>query len=148
MMTSSLESMPPFPEPTPHIPNAVTDWSSGTDLADGEDDAVVAAAAAAAAEAVDEEVGGDPLMNMPSPIMVMTSAATTKDSPTQPKRLTKERKEKLDAIGFVWSLRNKRIDDHWDEMFRQVSWEFLSRAHPQPKPRSWTREDRRLTFVL
>ena len=118
-MTSSMESMPPLPDPT-HIPHAssLTDWSPGGDLADGEDAAVVAAAAAAAAEAVDEEVGSTgggstagPMMGIP---MVM------KDSPTQPKRLTKERKEKLDAIGFVWSLRNKRIDDHWDEMFRQV----------------------------
>lgn len=38
----------------------------------------------------------------------------------QPRRLTKERKQKLDNLGFVWSLRSKRIDDHWDEMFQQV----------------------------
>lgn len=121
-MASSMESMPPLPDPT-HIPHAtaLSDWSPGGDLADGEDAAVVAAAAAAAAEAVDDEVGstgggsstGPPLLTMPPMVL--------KDSPTQPKRLTKERKEKLDAIGFVWSLRNKRIDDHWDEMFRQVS---------------------------
>lgn len=37
-----------------------------------------------------------------------------------PKKLTPERKEKLDALGFVWSLRTKRIEDHWDEMFRQL----------------------------
>ena len=121
-MASSMESMPPLPDPM-HIPHAtaLSDWSPGGDLAEGEDAAVVAAAAAAAAEAVDEEVGstgggsstGPPLLTMPSMVL--------KDSPTQPKRLTKERKEKLDAIGFVWSLRNKRIDDHWDEMFRQVS---------------------------
>lgn len=120
-MAGSMESMPPLPDPT-HIPHATTlsDWSPGGDLADGEDAAVVAAAAAAAAEAVDEEVGstgggsstGPPLLAMPPMVL--------KDSSTQPKRLTKERKEKLDAIGFVWSLRNKRIDDHWDEMFRQV----------------------------
>lgn len=36
------------------------------------------------------------------------------------KRLTRERKQKLDALGFVWSLRSKRIEDHWDEMFRQL----------------------------
>jgi hypothetical protein len=36
------------------------------------------------------------------------------------KRLTPERKEKLDSLGFVWSLRSKRIEDHWDEMFRQL----------------------------
>ena len=116
-----MDGMSPFPDPT-HIPHAtpLSDWSPGGDLADGEDAAVVAAAAAAAAEAVDEEVGstgggitGPPLLTIPPMVL--------KESPTQPKRLTKERKEKLDAIGFVWSLRNKRIDDHWDEMFRQVS---------------------------
>ena len=36
------------------------------------------------------------------------------------KRLTPERKKKLDDIGFVWSLRSKRIEDHWDEMFKQL----------------------------
>lgn len=36
------------------------------------------------------------------------------------KRLSLERKEKLEALGFVWSLRSKRIDDHWDDMFRQL----------------------------
>lgn len=30
------------------------------------------------------------------------------------RRLSQERKEKLDALGFVWSLRSKRVDDHWD----------------------------------
>uniref|UniRef100_A0A7S3P091 Helicase-associated domain-containing protein n=1 Tax=Amphora coffeiformis TaxID=265554 RepID=A0A7S3P091_9STRA len=112
-MQSSIDNIPALPDPT-HVPHAasLSDWSHGGDIGDGDDAAVVAAAAAAAAEAVDEEVGstGGGIMNM----------AAMKDSPTQPKRLTKERKEKLDAIGFVWSLRNKRIDDHWDEMFRQL----------------------------
>lgn len=36
------------------------------------------------------------------------------------KRLTPARKQRLDELGFVWSLRNKRIEDHWDEMFRQL----------------------------
>jgi len=111
MHSSSVDSMPD-PTHVPHAAASLSDWSPGGDLGDGDDAAVVAAAAAAAADAVDEEVGstGSGIMNM----------AAMKDSPTQPKRLTKERKEKLDAIGFVWSLRNKRIDDHWDEMFRQV----------------------------
>jgi hypothetical protein len=39
---------------------------------------------------------------------------------TPVKRLTPERKQLLDDIGFVWSLRSKRIEDHWDEMFRQL----------------------------
>lgn len=36
------------------------------------------------------------------------------------KRLTQERKNMLDHIGFVWSLRGKRTDDHWDDMYRQL----------------------------
>ena len=57
-----------------------------------------------------------------------TTAATTTGlllSPTGGglvpyKKLSLERKQKLDAVGFVWSLRSKRIGDHWDEMFRQL----------------------------
>ena len=63
----------------------------------GEDDGVVEAAAVAAAEVVDAADVERPMM-----------------------KLSKERKEKLNALGFVWSLRSKRIEDHWDEMFRQV----------------------------
>jgi len=29
------------------------------------------------------------------------------------RRLTQMRKDRLDALGFVWNLRNKRIEDHW-----------------------------------
>lgn len=36
------------------------------------------------------------------------------------KRLTQERKDMLDSLGFVWSLRSKRTDDHWDDMYRQL----------------------------
>lgn len=35
-------------------------------------------------------------------------------------RLSQDRKDKLDALGFVWSLRSKRIDDHWETMFQQL----------------------------
>jgi hypothetical protein len=52
--------------------------------------------------------------------MAMDDATYATKLPLLHKRLTRERKDRLDAIGFVWSLRNKRIDDHWDEMFRQV----------------------------
>ena len=86
-------------------------------MAEGNDAAMVVAAAAAAAEAVDAstDVG-----NVKSPPTVV-GGPTPPSQPSPPvRRLTKERKAKLDAIGFVWSLRNKRIDDHWDEMFRQV----------------------------
>jgi len=40
--------------------------------------------------------------------------------PLPTKGLTKERKEKLDQIGFVWCVRMKQFDDQWDEMFRQL----------------------------
>jgi hypothetical protein len=66
---------------------------------DAQNAAVVEAAAAAAAEAVDA-----PLSD------------AVKVSLLQTRRLTQERKERLDVLGFVWSLRNKRIDDHWDEV--------------------------------
>eukprot|EP00429_Kryptoperidinium_foliaceum_P036643 CAMPEP_0176178096 /NCGR_PEP_ID=MMETSP0120_2-20121206/91256_1 /TAXON_ID=160619 /ORGANISM="Kryptoperidinium foliaceum, Strain CCMP 1326" /LENGTH=1067 /DNA_ID=CAMNT_0017516245 /DNA_START=166 /DNA_END=3371 /DNA_ORIENTATION=+ len=36
------------------------------------------------------------------------------------KQLTPERYQKLQDLGFVWSLRSKRIEDHWDEMYRQL----------------------------
>jgi hypothetical protein len=39
---------------------------------------------------------------------------------TNGKRLSQERKEKLDALGFIWSLRIKRVDDHWDDMYQQL----------------------------
>jgi len=74
--------------------------------------AVVAAAAEAATEAV------------------MDPAEALKWKPIP--RLSQERKDKLDAIGFVWSLRSKRIEDHWDLMFRQVrtmQWAIVSFYH-------------------
>lgn len=48
------------------------------------------------------------------------AAAGLEDNMDKGKRLTEERKQKLNELGFVWSLRSKRIDDHWDEMFRQL----------------------------
>lgn len=67
---------------------------------DAQNEAVVAAAVAAVAEAVDSPLGDE----------------AAKVMQLQPRRLTVKRKEKLDALGFIWSLRNKRIDDHWDEV--------------------------------
>ena len=49
-----------------------------------------------------------------------TPASGLEDNVDKGKRLTEERKQKLNELGFVWSLRSKRIDDHWDEMFRQL----------------------------
>jgi Helicase associated domain len=34
--------------------------------------------------------------------------------------ITDDRKEDLNRLGFVWNLRGKRFEDHWDAMFRQV----------------------------
>lgn len=70
-----------------------------------ETEAAVAEAAAGVAEEVADAAGDDDSMDqlkLPA------------------KRLSRARKEKLDALGFVWSLRSKRIDDHWDDMFRQL----------------------------
>jgi hypothetical protein len=67
---------------------------------DAQNAAVVEAAVAAAAEAVDAPLGDEAVKGMQ----------------LQPRRLTQERKDRLDALGFIWSLRNKRIDDHWDEV--------------------------------
>jgi len=63
--------------------------------------AAVVAAAEAAAEAI---------MDAPTAALAARPAL----------RLTQERKDRLDALGFVWSLRSKRIEDHWDLMFRQL----------------------------
>jgi len=48
------------------------------------------------------------------------ASGTAETEDAKLKRLTPLRKQRLDALGFVWSLRNKRIEDHWDEMFRQL----------------------------
>ncbi|KAL3936285.1 MAG: hypothetical protein SGBAC_008367 [Bacillariaceae sp.] len=49
-----------------------------------------------------------------------TTAAEAITEDAKLKRLTPLRKQRLQDLGFVWSLRNKRIEDHWDEMFRQL----------------------------
>ena len=58
------------------------------------------------------------------PVLEGTNSVMLEDSPLedllQGKRLTEERKQKLNALGFVWSLRSKRIEDHWDEMYGQL----------------------------
>jgi hypothetical protein len=69
-------------------------------------------------EALEPAISGDE-QQPPETVAV----ATTNDllvEETKIKRLTPERKQKLDQLGFVWSLRSKRIEDHWDEMFRQL----------------------------
>jgi Helicase associated domain len=78
----------------------------------------------------DEE--DDAIWNAVADMDNMTAATTTAAATTELllsptggglvpyKKLSVERKQKLDAVGFVWSLRSKRIGDHWDEMFRQL----------------------------
>lgn len=74
------------------------------------------------------EVINDVVAPMDEATMSEMAAAAAVDSPNgdgsehmsekmlqQVKRLSQERKEKLDALGFVWSLRSKRVDDHWDQ---------------------------------
>ena len=36
------------------------------------------------------------------------------------KKVSPEQKAKLDALGFVWSLRSRRVDEHWENMFQQL----------------------------
>jgi hypothetical protein len=74
-------------------------------MKEAEDDSEHVIAAAAAAVAVDVSFDEDSKL----PPNALAS-----------KVLTQERKDKLDALGFVWNLRSKRVDDHWDEMFSQV----------------------------
>lgn len=70
-----------------------------SEMVDAQQAEVVAAAAAAAAEAVDDPPVDEECMKMPA----------------QPKALSQERKDKLDALGFVW-----RPDDEWDDMYRHL----------------------------
>jgi hypothetical protein len=63
----------------------------------------MAAAATSDTEAAVDSPNGDGSEHMSEKIL------------QQVKRLSQERKEKLDALGFVWSLRSKRVDDHWDQ---------------------------------
>jgi hypothetical protein len=53
-------------------------------------------------------------------VNVVNTHVANVNNATPVKRLTPESKQLLDDIGFVWSLRSKRIEDHWDEMFRQL----------------------------
>ena len=124
-------------------------WLTQGDLQQSDETAVMAAnlakedieaaAAMVAMEAIDPSVSAPP-----------TSTFQESVNPSQVSSgrfLTKERKEKLDQIGFVWcklylmglsklfediqsltlvfthgqsALRRKQIDDHWDSMFAQL----------------------------
>ena len=134
--------MPP-PEPgegkTPEewveeMENAETGESAGMESADiagesaGMDSADIAAiqaaasmdvneVAAAAMEVVDEVTNAAPTVNEGGSDGMVAEDSSGK---MVAKRLTPERKKMLEDLGFVWSLRSKRVDDHWDEMYRQL----------------------------
>ena len=57
---------------------------------------------------------------MAAPALLPAVPAMAQVAADKGKRLTPERKQKLDELGFVWSLRAKRIEDHWDQMFKQL----------------------------
>ena len=63
------------------------------------------AAADTSIPTVNSNLGGAPVPAIPGAAKIAADTG---------KRLTPERKQKLDEIGFVWSLRSKRIEDHWD----------------------------------
>ena len=44
------------------------------------------------------------------------------DTKPAPNYLTQARKDKLDALGFVWCKRTRRIMNVWDDMFQKVRW--------------------------
>jgi hypothetical protein len=58
--------------------------------------------------------------NMLDQLGLPAAGALEGDEKLPAKRLTQERKNMLDHLGFVWSLRGKRTDDHWDDMYRQL----------------------------
>ena len=72
-------------------------------------------------EKLDEEGNVAEQMNQTSIDLANKEDFDSMNSTTEFKHLSVERKVKLDKLGFIWSLRTKRIEDHWDDMFRQVS---------------------------
>ena len=60
-----------------------------------------------------------------SPLLLMTE-----------KKLSPEQKAKLDALGFVWSLRSRRVDEHWENMFQQLVAYKETHGHAQV-PSRW-----------
>jgi len=121
---SSSEDLPP-PPAAAAMPSAEAkspeEWADEMEKATGAAMDVDGGVEAAAMEVVNEvtaapdDGGGKPAAVTAEEAVVQEEAAA---GPT--KRLTRERKDLLDALGFVWSLRSKRTDDHWDEMYRQL----------------------------
>jgi hypothetical protein len=72
---------------------------------------------AAASMNIDNEVTAIPVEDSKP---AAEEAVDATGMPTNGKLLSQERRDKLDALGFVWSLRSKRVDDHWDDMYQQL----------------------------
>ena len=84
----------------------------------GDDEVVLVMGGSVAASSGIGGVGSSPTDVAPGGLQ--SASATIKQQLQVVKRLTPDRKKKLDDLGFVWSLRSKRIEDHWDDMFRQL----------------------------
>lgn len=50
----------------------------------------------------------------------VTAGHTSMRGDEEHSAISAERLAKLDAIGFVWNVRGKKLDDHWDNMLNQV----------------------------
>jgi hypothetical protein len=103
------------------------EWAE--EMANAENDAIPSenAALQAAAADVDHQVAA--CMEVDNEVSTVSfeeskqaaeEAPDATGMPANGKRLSQERRDKLDALGFVWSLRSKRVDDHWDDMYRQL----------------------------
>ena len=113
--SSNEESVGPteaaaLPAKTPEEWAEEMDTSTGDAMAVDMDGQVEAAAM----EVVNEVTASE------KPAAIVEETAEGEMADGKVKSLTPERKEKLEALGFVWSLRSKRTDDHWDEMYRQL----------------------------
>lgn len=107
------------PEPNSIEAKSPEEWAVEMSGATEEDAAEVAATMAEATmEVVNDVVDDAAIAEMAAVAAAANDAAgaavAVPEDPTKGKKLSLERKEKLDALGFVWSLRSKRVDDHWD----------------------------------
>lgn len=113
------------PEPNSIEAKSPEEWAVEMSGATEEDAAEVAATMAEATMEVVNDVVDDAAIAEMAAVAAAANdaagaAAAVPEDPTKGKKLSLERKGKLDALGFVWSLRSKRVDDHWDLMFRQL----------------------------
>jgi hypothetical protein len=119
-------------ESAPVEAKAPEEWALMMDkgVATVEDAEEVAATMAEATMEVVNEVVHPPhdeaaaqAMMAEEPLATMEAIADdgeAEDSKMSYKRLSEEKIAKLDALGFVWNLRIKRVEDHWESMFNQL----------------------------